>query len=160
MSINIGPVSENLDELNSSDLKAVESATLLNSVPRVEDFTKEGENLSSVSIQAHELNSNSVKESASSEQSLVDPEQPLSNKITSKKPMPQLSVPSNIPTLGDRVSPNSSSVQVRVSTVPQEGVVTVELRLGEGDTANGVIQDVEFLFNIEQDNYEVIDALN
>lgn len=53
------------------------------------------------------------------------------------------------------LSPNSSSVHVRVSAIPKRGVVTVELRLGEGVTADGGIKDVEFLFNIEQDNYEV-----
>lgn len=79
----------------------------------------------------------------------------ISNECPINHPPSSVSVPPTLPTLGERVSPNSSSVQVRVSTVPQGGVVTVELRLGEGDTANGIIQDVEFLFNIEQDNYEV-----
>jgi hypothetical protein len=62
--------------------------------------------------------------------------------------------------VGNSLSPNASSVHVRVSAVPKRGVVTVELRLGEGVTADGAIKDVEFLFNIEQDNYEVSPSLS
>jgi hypothetical protein len=84
----------------------------------------------------------------------TSPSQPpnLASPFESPASRPVVPPPSEVPA---SLSPNASSVHVRVSAVPKRGVVTVELRLGEGVTADGVIKDVEFQFNIEQDNYEV-----
>ena len=50
---------------------------------------------------------------------------------------------------------SSGTVQVTVLSNLNDGLVTVQLRLGEGETSDGIIKDVEFPFNIGKDNFAV-----
>mmetsp|Transcript_149 Transcript_149/g.263 ORF Transcript_149/g.263 Transcript_149/m.263 type:complete len:1094 (+) Transcript_149:111-3392(+) len=65
--------------------------------------------------------------------------------------------PSGTPTT-IRAVPNATSTNTTEGTrsVEEAPVVAVQLRIAEGHTSDGIIKDVEFLFNTEKDNFEVV----